>query len=96
MRNEAWPIHVIHISPRCTLGKRGTTRSEMRFVKRDGINTSERKLRRCHAIPGLSVTRVEPWPSAPFSFVRRLLEKGIGTVGQRYNLLLVTQKLSAR
>jgi hypothetical protein len=66
------------------------------LVKSDGIKTSARKLRPLHATPGLSGTRVEPWPFAPFSVVRRrLLEKGIGTVAQRYNLPLVTQKLSA-
>src|SRR5205085_11701827 len=75
----------MHNWPTRIFGKRGATRSPERLVKSEGITTSERKFRRCHAIPGFSVTRVDFFSRSPFAedcrTTRVFLEKGIGTCG---------------
>src|SRR5438128_2239166 len=95
MRKEACPIQVMQNSPGRILGKRGTARSPERLVKREGMSTSDKKFRRCHAIPGFKVTRVDLLFSAPLSVACRttrvFFEKGIGTCSQAYKLATTVQ-----
>src|SRR6476660_5302857 len=63
MRNEAWPIQVMHISPSRILGNCGGTYSPDRFTNSDGIKTLVRKLRLCQSDRGRSRTRVECRPT---------------------------------
>jgi hypothetical protein len=98
-KKEACPIQVIQNLPGSTLGNRGMTRWPERLVKSDGIRTSERKFRRCHAIPGRKPTRVDFFVFAPLSDVGRttfvFFEKGIGTCEEAYKLARVKQNVLA-
>jgi len=93
MRNEAWPIQVMQISPSRILGNSGGTYSPDRFTNSDGIKTLVRKLRLCQSDRGRSRTRVEcrpvstaVWPSGVWRtmFRRFFLGKRIGTALERY------------
>src|ERR1700682_3567244 len=100
IRNEAWPIQVMPISPLRIFGNSGRAWSPERLVKSEGMRTSVRKLRLCQSALGISRTRVEGLFSAPFSvdwrtmFLLLFFEKGIGTVAQAYKLGRVNQRLS--
>src|SRR5205814_8187752 len=59
MRNEAWPIHVMQISPSRTFGNCGDAYSPDRFTNSDGIKTLVRKLRLCQSERGGCRTRVD-------------------------------------
>src|SRR5215471_5121222 len=59
MRNEEWPIQVMHISPSRIVGNCGGTYSPDRLTNSDGIKTLVRKLRLCQSDRGRSRTRVE-------------------------------------
>src|SRR5213082_1851731 len=100
MRKEACPIQVMQNSPDRILGKRGTTRSPDRLVKRDGMRTSAKKFRRCQAMPGFRVTRVDRFSSAPSAVASRttrvFFEKGIGNCREAYKLASTVQKILAR
>src|SRR3954453_1127395 len=96
MRNEAWPIQVIQISPSRTVGNCGGTYSPDRFTNSDGIKTLVRKLRLCQSDRGRSRTRVECRPTgtepSPSFFWRTMfrrffLGKRIGTVLEGYGTL---------
>src|SRR6476469_10830291 len=93
MRNEAWPIQVMQISPSRILGNSGGTYSPDRFTNSDGIKTLVRKLRLCQSDRGRSRTRVECRPVSTgvspsgvwrTMFRRFFLAKRIGTVLERY------------
>ena len=58
-RNEAWPIHVIPISPSLSAGHSGVSGWPARRVKIEGMKTSVMKLRLCQAPLGVSPTFVE-------------------------------------
>src|SRR5215510_4792491 len=59
MRNEAWPIQVMQISPSRIFGNCGGASLPARFTKSDGIKTLVRKLRLCQSGRGRKRTRVE-------------------------------------
>jgi hypothetical protein len=93
MRNEAWPIHVMQISPWRIFGNCGGTYSPDRFTNSDGIKTLVRKLRLCQSDRGRSRTRVECRPAVTgvspswvwrTMFRRFFFGKRIGTVLERY------------
>ena len=93
MRNEAWPIQVMQISPSRIFGNCGGTYSPDRFTNSDGIKTLVRKLRLCQSDRGRSRTRVECRPASTgvspsgvwrTMFRRFFLAKRIGTVLERY------------
>jgi len=91
--DEAWPIHVMQISPSRIFGNCGGTYSPDRFTNSDGIKTLVRKLRLCQSDRGRSRTRVECRPAgtevSPSGawrtiFRRFFFGKRIGTVLERY------------
>src|SRR5215467_14113240 len=92
MRNEAWPIHVMQISPSRILGNCGGTYSSERFTNSEGIKTLVRKLRLCQSDRGRSRTRVECRSGTGISssvarrtiFRRLFFGKRIGTVLEEY------------
>jgi hypothetical protein len=93
MRNEAWPIQVMQISPSRIFGNCGGTYSPDRFTKSDGIKTLVKKLRLCQSDRGRSRTRVECRPRGPgvssfgawrTIFRRFFFGKRIGTVLEGY------------
>src|SRR6516225_5580193 len=93
MRNEAWPIQVMQISPSRIFGNCGGTYSPDRFTNSDGIKTLVRKFRLCQSDRGRSRTRVECRPTGTgvssrgvwrTMFRRFFLGKRIGTVLEGY------------
>src|SRR5215475_6858827 len=93
IRNEAWPIHVMQISPSRILGNCGGTYWPVRFTNSEGIKTLVRKLRLCQSDRGRSRTRVECRPAGSevssggawrTMFRRFFFGKRIGTVLKGY------------
>ena len=92
MRNEAWPIQVMQISPSRIFGNCGGTYSPERFTNNDGIKTLVKKLRLCQSDRGRSRTRVECRIGTEASssgawrtiFRRFFFGKRIGTVLEEY------------
>src|SRR6202022_5024158 len=74
------------IWPGCTLGNNGRARAPERFVKSVGIQTLVMKLRLVQSVPGRSFTRVDFFasPEEVWRTILRFLEKGFGTVEERY------------
>src|SRR5260370_26059284 len=69
-----------------TLGKSGRARAPERFVNSDGIQTLVMKLRFVQSLPGRNFTRVDFFapPEEVWRTILRFLEKGFGTVEERY------------
>src|SRR5215510_9616435 len=92
IRNEAWPIQAMQISPWRILGNCGGTYSPERFTNSEGIKTLVRKLRLCQSDRGRSRTRVECRSGTGISssvarrtiFRRLFFGKRIGTVLEEY------------
>src|SRR6266496_366095 len=99
IRNEAWPIQVMQISPSRIFGNCGAAGPPERLTKREGIRTLVRKLRLCQSARGRSRTRVErfavvPSPETWRMILRRLLfGKRIGTLARAYRLAPAKQNL---
>ena len=91
IRNEAWPIQVMQISPSRIFGNWGAAGPPARLTKSEGIRTLVRKLRLCQSARGRSRTRVESriggTPSRDVwltTFLRLLFAKRIGTAPEGY------------
>src|SRR5438270_10779538 len=84
----------MQIWPGCTFGKSGRARAPERFVNSDGIQTLVMKLRLVQSLPGRNLTRVDFFapPDEVWRTILRFLEKGFGTVEERYKLAGVNQR----
>ena len=74
------------IWPGCTFGKSGRARAPERLVNSVGIQTLVMKLRFVQSLPGRSFTRFDFFapPEEVWRTIFRFLEKGFGTVDERY------------
>ena len=84
----------MEIWPGCTFGNNGRAfRAPERLVKSEGIQTLVMKLRLVQSLPGRSFTRFDFFAPASCAWrtIFRFLEKGFGTVEQRYKLAEVKQ-----
>src|SRR5437667_10996921 len=87
MRNDAWPIQVMQISPSRISGHCGAAGPPERFTTSDGINTLVRKLRLCQSARGRRRTRVERVTGAPARDVCRTMFRRL-SVGSRIGTVL--------
>ena len=76
----------MQIWPGCTLGNSGRARAPERLVNSVGIQTLVMKLRFVQSLPGRSLTRIDFFapPEEIWRTILRFLEKGFGTVDERY------------
>src|SRR5947209_13368540 len=88
----------MQIWPGCTFGKSGRARAPKRLVNSDGIQTLVIKLRLVQSLPGRSLTRVDFFapPCCGWRTIFRFLEKGFGTVEERYERGRLNQTLTCR
>ena len=88
----------MQIWPGCTFGKSGRARAPERLVKSDGIQTLVMKLRLVQSLPGRSFTRFDFFapPCCAWRTIFRFLEKGFGTVEERYERGRLNQTLTCR
>ncbi len=87
----------MQIWPGCTLGNNGRARAPKRFVNSVGIQTLVMKLRFVQSLPGRNFTRVDFFasPEEVWRTILRFLEKGFGTVEQRYKFTEANQTTHA-